>query len=247
MKKLILALILCATYCGAHAQSLANDLIERAIKNGIVLLRQDYQMLNEDDEPIGNKSGLDCYGRTYTCGVRVGEGDFLVTKEFVAPWWSNESIVKSEKRHPEVSYSGFLTLKTIDFEQFDCDVESAEEVIANHLYTVSGSESEGFELDEEYGKKRGYAVWLKSSNAFSLQVVPSGLTLDIQPYSVSTTEGSYIYDVAKQPTGNVIGGVFLVPSIKKTGEITIKVNGMFEKRGGVWKFISIGKEESIEE
>lgn len=246
MKKILLSVLVCFS-CGiAHAQDMANELIEKAVKNGIVLLRQDYQILNEDDEPIGNKSGFDCYGRTYTCGVRVNEESFLVTKDFVTPW-VNESVVKSEKRHPEVSYSGFLSLNTIDFEQFDFDRESAEEEVLNHLYTITASETEGFNLDEEYGKKKGYAVWMKSANAFSLEKVPSGLTIEIVPFNIITNEKVSVYDLPKQPTGNVIGGAFIVPINNKIGTISLRVNGMFEKRGGVWKFISLGKEESMED
>jgi hypothetical protein len=40
------------------AQDMANTLIENAIRKAFVLLRQDYQILNEDDEPIGNKPEL---------------------------------------------------------------------------------------------------------------------------------------------------------------------------------------------
>lgn len=224
------------------AQSMANDLIERAIKKGIVVLRQDYQILNEDDEPIENKSGMNCYGRTYTCGVRIGEDQFLVTKDFVTPW-SNESIAKSDKRRPQVSYSGFLTQNTIDFEQFDCDVEDASEEVPNHLYKIEASEIEGFGIDEEAGKKKGYSVWLKCNNSFDMKHVPTGLSLEYALFNITTKDNTFIYDLPTQPKGNVIGGVFIVPTVSKIGTIELKVNGMFEKRGGVWKFISLGKSE----
>lgn len=237
-----LLFLLCATM---QAQDMANNLIENAIKQGVILFREDYQLLNEDDEPIANKAGQDCYGRSYTCGVRTGESSFLVIKDCVAPW-TNQSIVKSEKRHPEISYSGFLTLSTIDFEQFDLDPESAEEVIPNHIYRVEGSEVEGFDVDPESGRKKGYAVWLKAENSFCLTSVPSGLSLDIAPFNINTRAGSYVYDVEKQPEGNVVGGVFITPRVDKVGKISLYVNGLFEKRGGVWKFISLGTEEPNE-
>lgn len=245
MKKILLTVLACCSICIANAQDFTSNLLEQAAKKGLVVLRQDYQILNEDDDPIGNKPGFDCYGRTYSCGVRVNDDEFLVTKDFIMPW-ANESLVKSDKRHPEISYSGFLALNTIEFEQIDASVESAEEVIENHLYKVGASEIEGFAIDEEYGKKRGYALWIKSANAFSLEKAPSGLTIEIVPFSITTTEKSFVYDLTKQPTGNVVGGVFIVPSSPAINTILLKVNGMFEKRGGVWKFISLGREESIE-
>lgn len=242
MKKIFITMFLCLSSLWGMAQDMANDLIERAIKKGIVVLRQDYQVLNEDDEPIGNKPGINCYGRTYTCGVRIGENQFLVTKDFVTPW-SNESIAKSDKRRPQVSYSGFLTLNTIDFEQFDCDVEEASEEISNHLYKIEASEVEGFEIDEEAGKKKGYSVWLRCSNSIDMEHVPTGLSLEYTLFNITTKDNTFIYDLPTQPKGNVIGGVFIVPTVSKIGTIELKVNGMFEKRGGVWKFVSLGKDE----
>lgn len=243
MKKTLLMLLLCTASTGLMAQDMANSLIENAIRKAFVLLRQDYQILNEDDEPIGNKPALGCYGRVYTCGVRVDEDKMLVAKEFVTPW-SGESIVKSDKRHPEVSYSGLLELNTIDFEQIDADVDGAEEQVAGHLYTVDGSETPGFMLDESAGKKKGYAVWLKAESTISVEKVPSGLTLDIKPFNITTKENNAVYELPEQPKGNVVGGAFIVPSIDGIGKIELRVNGMFEKRGGVWKFISLGKDEN---
>ncbi|MBQ8656868.1 MAG: hypothetical protein IJ527_07470 [Prevotella sp.] len=245
MKKIIIFAFLCISNIPLFAQDMANSLIEKAIKDGIVLLRQDFQVLNEDDEPIGNKPGQDCYGRTYTCAARIEGNRFLVIKDFVAPW-SNESIVKSEKRHPEVSFSGLLTLSTIDFEQFDCYVESASEEIANHLYFIDGSEIEGFSIDEEAGKKKGYAVWLKSATVPTINTLPTNLSIEILPFNITTKEDTFVYDIAAQPKGNVVGGVYITPAVNGVGSISLKVNGMFEKRGGVWKFISLGKENSNE-
>lgn len=243
MKKTLLTLLFCTASAGLMAQDMANTLIENAIRKAFVLLRQDYQILNEDDEPIGNKPTLGCYGRVYTCGVRVDEDKLLVAKEFVTPW-SSESIVKSEKRHPEVSYSGLLELNTIDFEQIDADVESAEEQVKGHLYTIDGSETPGFMIDESAGKKKGYAVWLKAGSSISIEKVPSGLTLEIKPLNITTKENNAVYELLEQPNGNVVGGAFIVPSIDGIGKIELRVNGMFEKRGGVWKFISLGKDEN---
>jgi hypothetical protein len=243
MKKTLLTLLFCTASAGLMAQDMANTLIENAIRKAFVLLRQDYQILNEDDEPIGNKPTLGCYGRVYTCGVRVDEDKLLVVKEFVTPW-SGESIVKSEKRHPEVSYSGLLELNTIDFEQIDVDVESAEEQVSGHLYIIDGSETPGFMIDESAGKKKGYAVWLKAGSSISIEKVPSGLTLEIKPLNITTKENNAVYELLEQPNGNVVGGAFIVPSIDGIGKIELRVNGMFEKRGGVWKFISLGKDEN---
>ncbi|MBQ6210261.1 MAG: hypothetical protein IJK42_10915 [Prevotella sp.] len=243
MKKVLFTSLMSVFCIGTMAQDMANYLMENAIRKGFVLLRQDYQVLNEDDEPIANKPSLGCYGRLYTCGVRINEDQMLITKEYISPW-SNESIVKSDKRHPEISYSGFLELNSIDFEQIDTDIEDAEELVSNHLYAVGGSETPGFLIDESAGKKKGYAVWLKALSSIDIEKVPSGLSIDMIPFTITTKDNNYVYELTEQPKGNIVGGAFIVPMLDGIGKIELRVNGMFEKRGGVWKFISLGKDEN---
>jgi hypothetical protein len=116
--------------------------------------------------------------------------------------------------------------------------------VSGHLYIIDGSETPGFMIDESAGKKKGYAVWLKAGSSISIEKVPSGLTLEIKPLNITTKENNAVYELLEQPNGNVVGGAFIVPSIDGIGKIELRVNGMFEKRGGVWKFISLGKDEN---
>ena len=48
MRKIVIALLMCLLHLSVYSQDIAGSLIEKAIKKGFVLLRQDYQLLNED-------------------------------------------------------------------------------------------------------------------------------------------------------------------------------------------------------
>ena len=228
------------------SQSYIDQQVEKTISKGFVLLRQDYQILNEDDEAYNNQPGTDFFGRTYTCGIRLDSNDYLVERSFVKPWLNDTSVPKGNKYHQIVSFSAYREMDSKEPEQMDVDVEIARDVVENHLFTVSGSELSGFEMDREYGKKIGLAVWLVSATQYNANIPPTELSLVITPLSIATKEEQKIYDIASQPTGNIIGGAFIIPKIERVGQISFKVNGMFEKLGGVWKLISLGNEQSIE-
>ena len=227
----------------SNAQVFENDIFFNSIKEGFVLLQHNYQVLNEDYEPIGNKSGKDFYGRIFTCGIRVGSGEFLVEQDFIKPWSEDTSIPKSDKYECVSSYTGYMELSTIEIESLNTDVESANALVENHIYSISGNELEGLEIDTQFGKKRGYAVWLVSKTDFSAINAPTGLNLNITPLNITTNGSRSTYNIINQPEGHIIGGAFLVPHSEQMGQIKFRVNGIFEKIGGVWKLVSLGTEE----
>ena len=247
MKKTFLLMLGLMAVTAVMAQSTLENISQRAINKGFILLRQDYQLLNEDDEPVGLKPGKECYGTSYTCAVRFGTDNYIANRDFFKPWNNDKTIVKGSTNTPKVSYTGYRDLKTVEFEELDADPETASEILENHLYTFGGSEIEGFETDECYGKKRGFAVWMISDKPFDANNAPGKLSLDIKPMNITTRENTQVYDLTQQPTGNVIGGAYLVPSLKGVGKIEFRINGLFEKIGGVWKFISLGTDEPDDE
>ncbi len=239
--KTMFVLLLCLFATEGMAQISLDDLIYKSLKKGFVLLQQDYLVLDEDDEPYGPHK--DYYGRTYTCAIRINQTELLVEQDFLKPWSDDLSIPKSDKYHCTISNTAYKDIESKEMEQIELDVESAEELVGNHIYKLSGSEEESFPIDDQYGKKRGYIVWLISATNFNKDKEPTGLSLDILPFNITTNDSKSVYDLPSQPKGNVVGGAYLIPYSSHTGQIAFKVNGMMEKIGGIWKLISLGTEE----
>lgn len=240
----IIIFLLCFSYT-SFAQNVFDEMFNQSIKDGFIWLTQEYQMLNEDGEPVSNKPGKDYRGRQHSCGVRVSSSSVLVTSNFACPW-KKETAAYKKKYEMIVSTCKYLETSLLEAESLDCDVESADEVVSNHVYSFDFSEKKGFEIDDTYGKKKGVAVWLYSSNKVSEDSNPTEIKIKSAPMSITTKDGSSVYSLSSQPTGNVIGGAFLTYTSESTGYITLKVNGIFELVGGLWNMISLGVNEPDE-
>ncbi len=243
MKRNFIVAMLCMLAVGtAKAQNDLGMFLMRSLQNGFFLFSQEYQLLNEDDEPVRNKPGKEYYGRQFCCGI-MAEGDvILVDNNFIKPWLNDNTITRSKKYHTGVSSTLSMDFEFPEFDEFETDVESATEVIEGNCYSITGNGKEGFKIDNTCGKKSGYAVWLVSATPFDINKAPSKISLKIASMNITTTEDKHVYSMSTQPTGNVIGGAFLLPIAEGVGRISFAVNGIFTKESGAWKFVSLGTE-----
>jgi len=246
-RNLIVALLCLLAVGTAKAQNDLGMFLMRSLQDGFFLFSQEYQLQNEDDEPVRNKPGKEYYGRLFCCGIAVEGENLLVDRNFIRPWTDDKTITKSKKYHTAVSATNLMEFGSLEFDEFDTDVEGATEVVEDYCYSISGAGKEGFKIDNHYGKKRGYAVWLVSASPFDMEKAPTKVSLKIATMNITTSESKQVYNMPSQPTGNIIGGAFLLPVSEGVGRISFAINGIFAKVGGVWKFVSLGTEEAEED
>lgn len=221
------------------AQDYLEQFLNKSITESIVIFRQDYQIVDEDDEAVNNQEGQLFFNRIYTFGVRVGETDYLVNRDFTKPW-IRDNVTASDSYHPIISASAYQKLGEKQFKRFGGDAESATEEVENHLYLLSESKKTGFQKDTYYGSKSGYAVWIKSKTGFNSLTPPTDIFVEIEQLDVTTREKPRLFDLLKQPSGYVIGGFYLIPSMESPSDIKLKINGLFEMKGDTWKLVSLG-------
>ena len=241
-KRFVILLSLLALTANMIAQDFLEQYLNQSILESIVIFRQDYQVVDEDDEAVNNQEGQLFFNRIYTIGVRIGETDYLVNRDFAKPWL-RDNVASNDTYHPVISASAIQKMGENKFRPFGTDVESATEEVENHLYLISESKKEGFQKDCYYGNKCGYAVWVKSSTPFNSVTTPTDIHVEISKLEVTTREKPRLFDIPTQPEGYVIGGFFLIPSMEHPGEIKLRVNGLFEMKGDLWKLVSLGTEQ----
>lgn len=240
MKKTFSVLICLLCLGGIQAQD-ASSFLEPIIKKAFVLVRQDYILKNNETDDAFTQNGLKYYGRIYGLGVRGDNNNFIVPMEIVKPWYKDESIKGNDKYTPEISNTSYRTIGSVEFEPVE-GAGSGDEIVPNQVYSINGSEDRGFAIDTKCGNKSGYAVWLLSRDAMTPDNDLTILSLQIEPFSITTAEGGVTYDLEKQPKGDVVGGIFIVTNQEEFGTIVLQVNGLFRKIGGIWKFVSMGTE-----
>lgn len=214
-----------------------DDFLASLMKNAFVVLRQDYQLINEDGD-IKDADGKDYWGRTYSMGARVGNSDFLISGDAVRPW-AKDGLSLRDSYQPAISQSAVRGFEAVEFEPLDFDPGSVTELREKRLYVTSGSEEPGLSVVGPMGRMNGYAVWAcvdhpvvdgDDCRAFNLKFVPM---------TVNFVDGKNIYDPSPAGREDAFGGFFLVPVKTRPGIVDFCVAGMFQRIGGIWKLVSV--------
>lgn len=239
MRRLMAAVVVAAVFASVNARADAlGEFLSPLVEKGVVLIRQDYQLVDPDNDRIYNMDDLDYYGRTYSLGVRLVDNRYMVSTEVVKPW--EKDLGGNEKFVPRISRTAYRGVKALDYEPLSYDEAESEELLQDRIFAIPGSEEAGFEIDTQYGNKNGFILWLCAESPLVNGSDLSKLNVSITKLDIRTREDLYLYDVSRQPDDSVVGGVFLTPRSDEMGKVSFRVNGMLQKVGGVWKLVSFG-------
>lgn len=242
MKKILVAVIcMVSVIAGSSASVNNNDLetiLNSAIKGTIVVVRQDYQLVDEDEDEIKNALDKEYWGRGYSLGLRVGDHSFLVSGEAMRPW-SRENFSKNDSFQPVISHTSVRDIEAPEFEPLDFNSDEATEVCESRLYTVEGSEEPGLSLCGLTGLLKGYAVWATPTKPIKEGDDNQMFKIDLVPMSFRLTDSKSLNDIPEVPNANTFGGFFLVPLVIRPGMVDFCVVGQFQKVGGIWKLVSV--------
>lgn len=67
-------------------QGIFENIVIRSINGAIVFIRQDYQLVDENEGEIKNAPEKEYWERNYYLAVRIGDDSFLISGETVRPW-----------------------------------------------------------------------------------------------------------------------------------------------------------------
>lgn len=249
MKKLVfvIACIFTSIFGVSAAEISTSDLetiLNSIVKGTMVVVRQDYQLVNEDENEIKNALDKDYWGLGYSLGLRVGDNSFLISGDAMRPW-ARENFSKNDAFQPVISHTSVRAIEAPEFEPLDFSSDDATEVCDSRLYIVEGSEEPGLTLCGLTGSIKGYAVWATPNNPIKEGNDSQLFKLNFVPMSFRITDSKNLYDVAKVPETDTFGGFFLVPMVTHPGTVDFYVVGQFQKVGGVWKLVSVDEGTEI--
>lgn len=225
-----------ATSCFAQ-QSGVESFLQKYINGGIVVFRQDYQLVDEEENEIRNAPGKEYWDRVYSVGARIGESYFLAGIDAARPW-NKSGLSKNGRMQPMISATAYRSINSTEFEPVDFDASDLNEIRQGRIFLSTGSEENGFSMYAPDGATRGYAVWVSTGKPIEtddLQQLQTTLT----PMKITFHEETAIYELPEQPEGNIIGGLFVIPLSPRPGLIDLSVAGHLQKIGGIWKLVSI--------
>ena len=244
MKRIIIALFFIVIVCQMHAQlnnlfvfnpSSNQELIEDAVKDGIYIIKQSYQIKENATGRMFGVDGKNEFGSSYSLAVKSTMG-FYIYDVAARPWIYDNSFKQLEqnKYSPVLSSTSIYKIDSKgDFEavQTGTIVSLNEELV--YRIDVQKPDSVGFSLLKTKGVLTGWVVLLTTEKDSKLADKP---LFDYSIYRREITIGDdlTVSFEAAQETKTVIGGFFVVPENTGIGQITFRLAGLIQETEGKW-------------
>lgn len=221
------------------------DFLTSILKNAFIILREDYQLVDEDEGYIRTQDKKEYWGRSYSLGARIGDSDFLISGESLRPWQKDES-AQNTRYVPTISQCAIRSFEGTEFEPIDFDPDDATAIREKRLFTFSGSEEPGLSLIGLTGHTNGYVLWCIPESPISEENEDVAVNLKFEPMSLNILESKGIYNCNSTAEENALGGFYLVPVNNRPGAVDFCIVGMIQKIGGVWKVVSVTESTEIQ-
>lgn len=221
-------------------KSASQQLIEDAVKEGVLLYRQDYLL----EDSSGSRFTLDnqaCVGKASGFCVLLDDG-YVVPRSLLEPWKGDDVYEP---------YAG--QYKAVVSASWRRSVEDARWVEAGILQArdkadlLSGTwcqaqdslfRGKGFAIDAEPGRKEGWLVWLAADMATALDSAKLDMfiyrhALDIKP------DADTCLVPALKAKQKVLGGVYLNPVFTGVGKVEFHLVGPVVQAGEQWVLLPL--------
>lgn len=248
-KVLFVSLAIIASQAFAFAQwsqSMFNSpnqqLVEDAVRNGIVLIRQDYQLRDTLTNQKYGRNHEAYFGTVYSIAAKV-QNALSVSDKFVSPWEydSNYEHYRSSQYQPIIFKTMIRELSDSTFTELQYDNNNIRALKDGIVYYVDSLShpNRGFIIDQSKGEKDGWLVWVCSSD--TTQLSNASLSLVTYKYKATIEEGLTKYSV-KRPTVSVgiLGGIYVCPRTTTIGTVEFMFEGLIIPDGNDnWQFYAI--------
>lgn len=256
MKKgfLLILTFLACNICNAQIfiKSTEQQFIEDAVKNGLFLAKQSYQICDRETGDLFGFRGNKEFGTEYSVGVKV-DGGFLLTDKAVRPWVSDEKFAKYADKYDPIFYqSRYKELKPkAEYDSLDCDLTKQKQLADTAVYRFESTTfgKKGFVLDTASGEKQGWIVLVTIDKDADPENADVNYTIYRNDITVDADNSSVKID---NPNADrkILGGIYLVPAYTGIGVLEFRLCGVVAQSGKGWTIycpFSDGKSKSGED
>lgn len=229
MKRYLLIFILTPLLAmGQIFKSPNQQFVEQAIKDGMFIIKQSYQLEDTVTKQRFGRYGNEDFGSFASLAIRTNEG-ILVDKVLSSPWTEDPNFSRYRDTHRP------LLSKTIAVE-FGDSIPSQVSISYDSIHSINSrlslvceidSTLTGFELKKYNRPTEGWIVWLSNDstmNEYSGRKNPD-FTIYKKNVEFNTDSISYVVEVPSTPK-KVWGGIFIVPEQTNIGQITFFLGGI---------------------
>ena len=212
--------------------------INNALSNELSIIRQQYRLVYQKD--TYGKNGKPYYGETYTLGIKVSNGMYVL-REAIEPWWLDNDYARvnaTNKYTTERFWSYSRPINGTEYKTVELECGTDFIYPANTdstLYFHEDKQSDfGLSIDNKPGKKTGYMVWAYAEP----NAQDSAMTINLRQTDFSIQAKSDSMLIAMSPTNaeKVVGGMYIVPKYERGGRIQLMLAGVAVRNGSrKWK------------
>lgn len=218
-------------------------MVENAVEKGILLFKQDFQLLDTVSNTLFGRNNQEMFGSTYSIAYKL-KNVCVVSDKFISPWQYDENFKKIENNTylPIVSKTQYRditdsTMKVMNFRSENCNP------IADNVFCYTDNINSGFSVETTNGEKDGWIVWLQYSGNLSESTEISIATFR---HKVEFKDGVKEYELTKlNKTDNYVCGFYVVPNYS-IGTIEFMFGGTIHKKNNKWVLVRVDEVDNVE-
>lgn len=225
------------------APSVDLSILESALQEGFVCIKQDFQL---EDTLTGTLYNLgdnkDGFGAQVSFMVKLDHG-FIIPDEIMHPWDydPNYPEYKNKQYFPVINRTSLLAVSQSDWEKQDIPFWPTEKgKLANGLKYVIDEKtaSQGFHRSSGYGKKSVWIVWLLTTEqGFSKETQCQFVT---EPMELTIEKGKKLYKMDEPKSKlTVMSGIVVEPIYHGIGHVDFALVGVIGNSNGVYNMAII--------
>lgn len=219
-------------------------MVENAVEKGILLFKQDFQLLDTVSNTLYGRNNQEMFGSTYSIAYKL-KNRCVVSDRFVAPWLYDENFKKIENNTylPIISRTQYRditdsTMNVMNYRSENC------KTITDNVISYTDNINDGFSINTSNGEKDGWIVWLQYSEPLNESTKISIVTYK---HKVEFKEEVNEYELNNlNKTENHVCGFYVIPDFSKIGNIEFLFGGVIHKKDNKWILVKINEEEKEE-
>lgn len=216
--------------------SAGQKFVEQAVTDGILLLRQDYYLLDSTTNIKYGWNNQEMFSSVYSTAIHVGNR-YFVSDHFVHPWQADSRYLQFQDTVliPTISQTHQRKLADTIWTKQSYDISSLTAIKDSCLYMLDSLQlsTRGFNVDTASGNKEGWLVWVVSTD--TLMNDKSPVEIITYKHSLTIDAQTNLYEIPKPTfTKKIIGAFYVIPHVPQVGLLEFQMGGILFVQNNQW-------------
>lgn len=226
-------------------------LIETAIDNGFIIIRQSYVLEDDNTHQRFGRYGNDEFGKSVSLAIKIKDG-IIISEKAIQPWKYDNSYVKYSTTHtPIKTTSEYKELSDSTFHEFFFSTDCMTQ-LTNGIHVIKDSilfHGNGFDGIQQTNNTNGWLVWVTSQKRIEECDSDTHTAYTIYKYDLKYSADSICYEIEKPRIEDTIwGGIYIIPRQTGIGQLSFYIAGILSCNiKGQWQLFPVNINKQLTE